>query len=82
MAALLSSADGLLTAPGTLLTQDIYLRFVRPQAGEREAKIFDAVHSEYNVYFTDTPPFQAVVHSWEQRANSLTKLRRRSCQRQ
>jgi len=38
MAALLSSADGLLTASGTLLTQDIYVRFVRRSAGEGEVK--------------------------------------------
>ena len=38
MEALLSSADGLLTASGTLLTQDIYVRFVRPGAGEGEVK--------------------------------------------
>ncbi|MBN1512100.1 MAG: hypothetical protein JXB13_08805 [Phycisphaerae bacterium] len=38
MAALLSSVDGLATASGTLLTQDIYLRFIRGGAGERETK--------------------------------------------
>lgn len=38
MAALLSSADGLLTASGTLITQDIYLRFVRPHATDKQAK--------------------------------------------
>lgn len=38
MAALLSSADGLLTASSTLLTQDIYLRFIRPRAGGNHLK--------------------------------------------
>lgn len=38
MAALLSSADGLLTASSTLITQDIYLRFLRPQASPGQAK--------------------------------------------
>ncbi len=39
MAALLSTADGMLTASGTLFSQDIYLRFLRPGAGERERKL-------------------------------------------
>jgi SSS family solute:Na+ symporter len=38
MAALLSSVDGLATASGTLLTQDIYGRFIRRGPGERETK--------------------------------------------
>lgn len=38
MAALLSSVDGLLTASGTLLTHDIYRRFVRPGVSEAEVK--------------------------------------------
>jgi len=38
MAALLSSADGLLTASSTLITQDIYLRFLRPGASEAQVK--------------------------------------------
>ena len=40
MAALLSTADGLLTGSSGLLCQDIYLRFVRPGAGEAERKWF------------------------------------------
>lgn len=43
MAALLSSADGLLTASSTLLTHDIYARFVRPAAAEREIKLVTRV---------------------------------------
>jgi SSS family solute:Na+ symporter len=39
MAALLSSADGLLTASSTLLTQDIYKRFLRPGANEKHFKL-------------------------------------------
>jgi len=39
MAALLSSADGLLTASGTLITQDIYLRFIRPGASAPHVKL-------------------------------------------
>ena len=34
MAALLSSADGMLTAASALLSEDLYLRFFRPQAGD------------------------------------------------
>jgi SSS family solute:Na+ symporter len=40
MAALLSTADGLLTGSSALLSQDVYLRFLRPNAGERESKRF------------------------------------------
>ena len=43
MAALLSSADGLLTASSTLITQDIYLRFLRPAARDREIKLVTRV---------------------------------------
>jgi SSS family solute:Na+ symporter len=43
MAALLSSADGLLTASSTLITQDIYLRFLRPKASERRVKLITRV---------------------------------------
>lgn len=39
MAALLSTADGVLTASGTLLTHDIYLRFVQPDADERRVRL-------------------------------------------
>jgi len=39
MAALLSSVDGLLTSSGTLLTQDVFLRFIQPGAGPRTAKL-------------------------------------------
>jgi SSS family solute:Na+ symporter len=39
MAALLSSADGLMTASGTLLTQDVYLKFIRPNATPGDVKI-------------------------------------------
>lgn len=38
MAALLSTADGLLTGSSALLSEDVYFRFVRPKAGERERK--------------------------------------------
>lgn len=43
MAALLSSADGLMTASSTLITQDIYLRFWRPSAGDKEVKLVTRV---------------------------------------
>ena len=43
MAALLSTADGLLTASSTLITQDIYLRFLKPAASEREIKLVTRV---------------------------------------
>lgn len=39
MAALLSSVDGLMTASGTLLTQDVFLRFIQPGAGPGTAKL-------------------------------------------
>ena len=46
MAALLSSADGMLTASSALLTEDIYLRFFRPQADDahvvRVHRLFEA----------------------------------------
>jgi len=38
MAALLSSIDGMFTATGALFTEDIYLRFIRPDAKEGELK--------------------------------------------
>jgi SSS family solute:Na+ symporter len=43
MAALLSTADGLLTGTGALLLQDVYVRFFRPRAGEAEQKRFTRV---------------------------------------
>jgi SSS family solute:Na+ symporter len=43
MAALLSSVDGLLTSSGTLLTQDVFLRFIQPGAGPRTAKLVTRV---------------------------------------
>ena len=43
MAALLSTADGLLTASSTLITQDLYLRFLRPGAAERDVKLVTRV---------------------------------------
>lgn len=43
MAALLSSADGLLTASSTLITRDIYLRFMRPTATSAETKLVTRV---------------------------------------
>jgi SSS family solute:Na+ symporter len=43
MAALLSSVDGLVTASSTLLTQDIYKRFVRPAASEANVKLVTRV---------------------------------------
>lgn len=43
MAALLSSADGLLTASSTLITQDIYLRFLRPTASQQRVKLVTRV---------------------------------------
>ncbi len=43
MAALLSTADGLLTGTGALLLQDVYVRFFRPAAGEAEQKRFTRV---------------------------------------
>jgi SSS family solute:Na+ symporter len=43
MAALLSTADGLLTASSTLLTRDIYARFIQRGAPEREIKLVTRV---------------------------------------
>ena len=43
MAALLSTADGLLTASGLLFSEDIYLRFLRPQSGSRERKLINRI---------------------------------------
>lgn len=43
MAALLSSADGMLTASSTLLTQDVYRRFLRRGAGDAEIKLVTRV---------------------------------------
>jgi SSS family solute:Na+ symporter len=40
IASLLSTIDGLLTAAGTLITEDIYLRFVRPNAQDKTVKRF------------------------------------------
>jgi SSS family solute:Na+ symporter len=40
VASLLSTIDGLLTASGTLVTEDIYLRFIRPQAPDKKIKNF------------------------------------------
>src|SRR5690606_15617767 len=35
-----STADGLLTGSSALLSSDVYARFIRPSAGERELKTF------------------------------------------
>jgi SSS family solute:Na+ symporter len=43
MAALLSTADGLLTGSGALLLEDVYVRFIRPDAGESDRKHFTRV---------------------------------------
>lgn len=43
MAALLSSADGLMTSSGTLLTQDVYLRFIAPGASAGRVKLVTRV---------------------------------------
>lgn len=43
MAALLSSADGLLTASGTLISQDIYARFIHPNASVSRVKMVTRV---------------------------------------
>ena len=43
MAALLSTIDGMMTASSALATEDIYLRFIRPRAGESELKIFSRI---------------------------------------
>jgi SSS family solute:Na+ symporter len=40
IASLLSTIDGLMTASGTLITEDIYLRFVRPDAQDKTVKRF------------------------------------------
>jgi len=40
IASLLSTIDGLLTASGTLITEDIYLRFIRPSAQDKAIKRF------------------------------------------
>lgn len=40
LASLLSSIDGLITSASTMITKDIYLRFVRPQASDRNTKSF------------------------------------------
>jgi solute:Na+ symporter, SSS family len=43
MAALLSTADGLLTASGLLFSEDIYLRFMRPHSENRERKLINRI---------------------------------------
>ncbi len=43
MAALLSTIDGMMTASSALVTEDIYLRFIRPQARGNELKIFNRI---------------------------------------
>ena len=43
IASLISTIDGLLTASGTLVTQDIYLRFIRPEAADHRIKRFSRV---------------------------------------
>ena len=43
IASLISTIDGLLTASGTLVTQDIYLRFVRPGAKDAKIKQFSRI---------------------------------------
>ncbi len=40
IASLISTIDGLLTSSGTLITQDIYLRFFRPNADDKNTKRF------------------------------------------
>ena len=40
IASLISTIDGLLTSSGTLITQDIYLRFLKPDAGDKKIKKF------------------------------------------
>lgn len=40
IASLLSTIDGLLTAAGTLITEDIYLRFIHPDARDKAIKRF------------------------------------------
>lgn len=43
IASLLSSIDGLLTASGTLVTQDIFLRYFRPEATDKKTKQFSRI---------------------------------------
>lgn len=40
IASLLSTIDGLLTSASTLITNDVYLRFVRPKATDKDTKLF------------------------------------------
>jgi SSS family solute:Na+ symporter len=40
LASLISTIDGLLTASGTLVTQDIFLRFIRPGSTDKRTKQF------------------------------------------
>jgi SSS family solute:Na+ symporter len=40
IASLLSTIDGLMTSAGTLITEDIYIRFVRPDAEDKRIKRF------------------------------------------
>ena len=40
IASLISTIDGLLTASGTLMTKDIFLRFFNPDADDRTTKLF------------------------------------------
>ena len=40
MASLLSTIDGLVTASSTMVTQDIYLRFFKPDASDKKIKMF------------------------------------------
>lgn len=43
IASLLSTIDGMLTSSSTLITEDIYLRFFRPDARERTKKTFSRI---------------------------------------
>ena len=43
VASLLSTIDGMLTSSSTLITEDIYLRFFRPDARERTVKTFSRI---------------------------------------
>lgn len=43
IASLISTIDGLLTSTGTLITKDIYLRFVNPNSSDRRTKNFTRI---------------------------------------
>lgn len=69
MAALLSTADGLLTGSGALLLEDIYVRFVRPHAGEGQRRQFARI-VEFIALLTGI----ALVYVFQREQSAMARL--------